>query len=751
MDLPVSLRRARRTSAAYADSHSTAIKSGSSCCLTATPRKRGRPKKHVRFSDPGPSLGSSSSPAATGLTPMIRRTSLSAPAQRRHSTPSRPANGAGLDLDSPSVPLSGEVTFLPLRQVLDGRVKRRIRRNGLSEEMNLIHAEKKRRAAETRAEIEQLKAELAAKDAEIEQLQTFDDTVAQDTGRIIELERQVDELRQQLENKSGSHDKTYDWTMAARDPFAEDYTMMDLNSDPMDADNEDDFGETTMADLHCSTPTRRNRAISSFPSPPLTSPTTMPMTPSSHCRTPRSHAGVQVAMLDTEKQQIEEELASLQLEISKLTGTLESYQSLTDRLASQLSGVPQPADLPSSDEQQTNASSPKPDLERHLKHALQSLSDRTAALLALSSSLSELGFPGSDASEIVTSLSTAFRTARLELEYLTPGEVALPLTSAGAEVLDLLLNKLRDLARKSKEADDEIDEYHEMELSLRKQLGARVEAMDGLVREVNRLEAEAKAKDEKISDLELGVDRLKGAVASYTRDVSELERLVERIEGDLQNKVTEATKLSEEKEQQVQAHLEAAKLKDETIVEFERKLAEAVTQTESLLNELSSAQDEHQRAKEKHQERLTSLNKSHGQALALRDARVSELREEVDRVNSALRSAHETVRQLRVENSGLEKKLEDEKTRARAAIDAVKAELERVARMGQEFLAQTPKKNRETRASLSLAESAQKGGAAGQGLLGGDLARRKSGAGKKRRRYDSGLGFLDEEEVDAEY
>jgi hypothetical protein len=34
------------------------------------------------------------------------------------------------------------------------------------------------------------------------------------------------------------------------------------------------------------------------------------------------------------------------------------------------------------------------------------------------------------------------------------------------------------------------------------------------------------------------------------------------------------------------------------------------------------------------------------------------------------------------------------------------------------------------------------------GMLSGDLARRTS-KGKKRRRYDSGLGFLDEEEVAA--
>ena len=59
---------------------------------------------------------------------------------------------------------------------------------------------------------------------------------------------------------------------------------------------------------------------------------------------------------------------------------------------------------------------------------------------------------------MITALSSGFRAARLELEYLTPGEIALPLTSHGAEVLDLLLTRLRELAKKGKENDDAIDE-----------------------------------------------------------------------------------------------------------------------------------------------------------------------------------------------------------------------------------------------------------------------------------------------------
>jgi len=752
LDMPIALRRSRRSTAAsskFARSLENTLDDVASVpsCLSAlkTPNKGVKPKKKVRFSDPYPTLERLSSPLASGLTPMIRRTSLSESSakSRRHSSPARVSNGSGLQLDLPSPSLSSEVTFLPLRQVLDGRVKRRIRRNGLSEEMNSIQTEKKQRAAETKAEIQRLKEQLAQKDSEIQKLQDdkADDTIIQDNERVVELEREVSELRRQLTVRSGVEatpeaDRTYDWTMAARGPFADEYTMLEPSSDPMEVSVDEEFGESTMAELQCSTPSRTTRNRSSFPTPPLTSPATLPLTPSSRYSTPKSHAGVQVAMPDPEKQQLEEETASLQLEICKLTNTLESYQALTTRMAEQLAPFTPPTPTTPTAETANavgggGSSSPHPELESQLSHLLQTVSDRTAALLHLSSGLSSLGFPGADASEIIASLAAAFRAARLELEYLTPGEVALPLTSAGAQVLDLVLARLRDLARRGRESDDQIDEYHELELGLRQQLGARVEAMDGLAREVARLEAAAADRTGREAELEVGVDRLKGAVASYARDVAELEGLVQRVEADLAAKTAEADALRG------------------GTADLETRLAAAVELTASLRAELADAAA-----------RRAALGRSQGQALALRDARVAELRGEIDRVNEALRAAHETIRQLRVEKAGLVRGLDDEKAKAKVAIDSLKAELERAVKMSQDFLAATPKKAARRGSSAGSTDAA--GEAAREGmpvsvlrsgrLLSADLARRNSsdGKGKKRRRYDSGLGFLDEEEMDNE-
>ena len=591
--------------------------------------------------------------------------------------------------------------------------------------MNLISEEKRRRGRETRAEIERLRLELVAKDEEIHRL--HNETIVMDTERLWDLERQVQDLKRELESKSGAdQSRCYDWTLAARDPFGSDY---------MDTAEDEAFGNDTAADFVCSTP---SRARHSFPTPPLTSPA-VPNTPSCHLATPRSHIGVQASFPDPEKAQLEDGMASLQLEICKLTTTLESYASLTNRLSDRLSAFK--ARASSDRDPHDNA---QPSVEEQVNGLLLQLSDRTAALLDLTTSLGDLGFPGSDAGEMVASLASGFRTARLELEYLTPGEISLPLSSHGAEVLDLLLTRLRDLAKKTREDEAAIDEYHEIELSLRQQLSSRVTAMDGLSAELDRAQQLLVEKESTVKELEVSVDRLKGAVNGYVRDVAELESWVERME-------CEGRDSREAHDVELKGHRQALAGKDDCIGELETKLANVMTQAELLRKQVDDVQTSKTTE-------LAALNRRHGGALALRDARVSELRGEIDRINEALRAAHETIRSLRVGNSSLEAKIQEDRSKAKAVIDSMKDELQRMVTMSQDFL-NTPKKSTR-RGSDARRDSGLGSGSEGVpssplatgvvvkrgGMLAGDLARK--GLGKKRRRYDSGLGFLDEDEVD---
>ncbi|OIW26686.1 hypothetical protein CONLIGDRAFT_580307 [Coniochaeta ligniaria NRRL 30616] len=691
-DLPIALRRTRRSLGTETPKSTQEHSHNPHSSLSKQPTPK--PKKRVRFSDPFPLLPPSpaTSTSTSGLTPLIRRTTLT---PRRHSVPTH-SSRSGISSSSYPQAEEEEIHITPLRQVLSGRVQRRIRRNGLSEEMNSIQAEKRRE----REEVARLKAEVAERDAEIARLR--DETAAGlDAERVWELEREVEGLRAKLAGRDGGRvelaSSPMNWTMAARDPFADEYTCMDFDAAEDDMDlGIDGFGEASMAELACSTPTRRSRGM--LATPPTTSPAAAAARSSPPCAgtviTPRSHVWVQTDLADGERERIEEKMASLQLELAKLTTTLEGYAAFAERVASKLGNLS--PSVASSTGSETNT--PCPEVEAQITTLLQTLSDRTAALLELTSTISTLGFPGSDADEILRSIITAFRTARLELEYLTPGEISLPLTSSGAAVLDLLLDRLRDLARKAKEGDENIDEYHALELSLRQQLSARVDVTDALTKEITELKNKIRERDGRIEEQSVGLDRLKGAVASYARDVGELEQLVGRLEGE----------------------------KSAAVEELEGRL-------NALEGQIAGLEEGHAEAlrdmRKSHKEEVAGLNRTHGSALALRDARVAELRGEIERVNASLRAAHETVRKLRVEkdraqstneklveeNRGLAEGAEAERRKAKEVVDGMRSELERVVRMSEGL------------------------------FLSGELAKR---GGRKRRRYDSGLGFLDEEQVD---
>ncbi|RFN55046.1 glycolipid 2-alpha-mannosyltransferase [Fusarium flagelliforme] len=658
LNLPIAVRRSRRS----------IIKPEPSCDnIPSSPMPAKTPrtisKRKVRFSEPG--ISSSSS----GLTPMVGRFSVATPKRRRHS--SAPVETTPSTIRStPALPQSGDVTFLPLRQVLDGRVQRRIRRNGLSEEMNVIQQEKRRRSIEAKEEIEKLRDQLKARDREIYELQNA--TIVVDTGRIWDLEKQIEDLQDELSKRSGrslGEKRGYNWTLSAREKFSPEF--MDMVPD------EDEFGEETMAQFVCSTPSRaraREGVSTSFidMTPPATSPT-IPGSPlfSAPIMTTTT-AGVQACMPDPQQQQLEEEISSLQLEVTKLTDTLESYNALSSRLSDKLSEFKPTVE--------SESTLPHHQLETQIDAMLRTMSDRACALQQLTASITKLGFHGSDASDMVTSLASGFRAARLELEYLTPGEITLPLSSHGAEVLDLMLTRLRDMAKRAKEDEDAIDEYHEIELSLRKQLDARVTVMDGLKAEMTKAEKLMSDKIARIRELEVANTRLKGAVDGYLRDISELESLVERMERD-------AHDAEDEYSVQLEVKRKVLSRKEDSIAELETRLSEALQRSADLQREVKEAQEAKLRD-------VAELNKRHGAALAAGDATVIKYRGEIDRVNASLRAAHTTICSLRVENGGLKSQMDEERTKAKAVIDSMKEELQRVVQMSQEFL--TPNSKAQT-------------------------------------------------------
>ncbi|KAG5975576.1 hypothetical protein E4U56_003519 [Claviceps arundinis] len=724
LDLPIALRRTRRNKPS-----AEATKQEEPANALPPPKTPRRNRKAVRFSEPGMS-------SSSGLTPMVRRTYLDTPRQthqrRRASTPALCGRRSSTPATAPTA-----CSSYVLHHTQDGRVERLQRRNSMRTLLNKLDDDQRHKARVAQTQIKQLKSEIQRRDREIYELQNA--TVVIDTERIWDLEQQIGHLRDELAKRpaipSGYHktqtgyyeDEVGNTTWArsgsgsaARDPFFAttdgegdddgdaDTVMMDPDGDYFE---DYQFGEDTMAHLVTSTP---SRARSSFPTPPATSPLLAPATPCTSASrraqhlpllmpTPPSitHTGVQASLPDATTQLLEEELSSLQREVGKLTATLDSHKNLAARLKQQLASVTPLQGLEATYETTTDVLEGK--VAALLQHAIES----AAQVAQFNAWIDELGFPGADAAERMKALTSGFRTARLELEYLTPGEVTLPLTAHGAEVLDLLLVQLRALASKSNDDDSTIDEYHELEQSLRQQLGARVSAMDELRSDMTKAQQRLQDEQARVQELEVGQTRLRRAVDGYERDLAELEALVQRLDDE---------------------HGAQLAAKDQALAALEaRQLGDA---------------------------------RRHGQELALRDSRVMELRAELDRVHAALRAAHDTICRLRVRHGGLETRRDAERVQAQRAVDAIKTELQRVLHMSESFLRSQRREeaSKDARGEKGPEEAEEEEEEveedgeetsdrhySGHGLA-ADLQR---GSGRlTKKRVDSGLGFLGEYDDD---
>lgn len=719
--------------------------------MATPPSTPHRTKKRVRFSEPNPTT-------TTGLTPFLGRSSLSSPppsGSRRRSTPSSRWNLA-VD-DSPII--CGTLQFAPLRQILDGRVKRRLRRNGLSEEVNALEAEEKYRKKARVAEIELLKAELRKKDQEIQEMRDEQDLASQIggeagiqslntshiDGKVRSLELQVTKLRAELQKReldAPTHNEP-NWAVGERDPFDDD-------DDDVFLPNYDEDFNAEMTDVFLSTPARR-----SFPSPPATVPNT-PSMPTS-----LNDANNEISAIDNDRLHLESQLKVLQDELKTLSKTLELTNTTHERLTAKLAPF-----IPESTQDGETGS-----LDAALDAVLTQLAlsestalDSSSRFSALSIELLDL-FPSSqfaNPESIIQQLHTQFRAARLELEYLTPGENIEGFENS--KLLDMLVSRLRVLTKKAQQQDAEIDQYHSQEISLRQQLGSRADAMARLqetlataTSEVSRLESDIQERDESIS-------KLAHALQGYRDEVSGLETFINRLEVEhaadtaiLRDEIESAKRDADAKILDLELKREtleaAAEGREMLMRELEKRLSSAVASSRALDDELAALLNENSVLRDN----ATEREKAHGDALALRDARVAELLDEIDGNNAALKRAHEDIMKLKREKRDLEAQVEGEKVRGKVAVDAIRGQLARAQETSIGYLSGdvavqgTSSVGDDGNSSpLTGAATPQTVVNPGPGLLfNAGLTRRRSTSmakGKKRRRYDSGLGFLEEED-----
>ncbi|KAI9643513.1 hypothetical protein NHQ30_008132 [Ciborinia camelliae] len=784
-DQPIALRKkCRSCTGAEIQSQSTPQASTSrsieiSIPPPTTPRLRG-PRKKVRFSDPGPNLLQTSS---SGLTPRLQKTSLSsakpsAKSNRRHSAPVQL-----LDRRQDNEPYSGELQFAPLRQVLDGRVKRRMRRNGLSEETNKIEWEKKLEAKARKSELYQLREELKQKDYELQCIQDEHDVESQlefEAGtstranptvfeKFQEMEREILDLKAELSQKEEHSNVNHDWTTGTHDPFDfdddDDHDVnMSVDGDHSGLNIQDD--DTDMAiDPSSADPSSADHKIMTFdgptehdvslPSPPATIADTCSQ------KTSCTSTSTQASFPDPLNSKLEAQLLDLQSEIKTLTSALALHRDHEDRLCQKLSSYI------SLDQSQENSS-----LDLALDSVLTTLTiaqaqvlEKEASFNALSTEVTSLGF-STDPETTIKTIVEQFRAARLKLEYLTPGEV-----TEGFEndkLLSMLLERLKNLVEKVKEQDETIDQYHEQEVILRQQLTARIDALHDVQKELSAVSTAVSRMSKEVAENEISNSRLQTALNGYRGEVSGLENLVERIEREHKAVVDDLERGTHNLDDQLQREILRA---DTLAVELEGKsmiVGELSTRLTAALKASATLKD---LLSEKEGQILLS-DRQNEESLTDRDDRIAELQEELERTTFILKNTQNAVENLRQENSDLKTENEDlencaeklkghvkrEKMRGKQAVEGIMRQLANVSDFGRGYIESDGNDSSGTEAgetkikSKGQAPIVRKGQHSDAGL-----AKRRSSGGvgasgkkKKKRRYDSGLGFLEEEEGEGE-
>jgi polyhydroxyalkanoate synthesis regulator phasin len=214
--------------------------------------------------------------------------------------------------------------------VLAPRVKRRLRRNRLSEEANTIEWEDKRKVQLLRTEVERLKDELEVKCAELQSIRDMEDLAAQEKlgdsiATNVELTARVQELEQQVADLKAELQQTEVEPEGFEDVVSRDLLSLDKDDSRVITDgglqeaqiNDDIVGISTEFDT-------------SFPSPPPT----MPNTPYKHSPFINARVPASIPNPDSTTEALNNQLQSelgLRGEIGLANHTPKTAQPVVDR------------------------------------------------------------------------------------------------------------------------------------------------------------------------------------------------------------------------------------------------------------------------------------------------------------------------------------------------------------------------------------------------------------------------------------
>lgn len=581
----------------------------------------------VRHTEAGPVT-----PPSSGHERSIQR---AIPSTKRRRTPKTPSAAPhekmvlSCDYDSYKItPGCNEVRIFPLRAILDDRVKRRIRRNGLSEEMNNIYGERKQRVKKNIQEMQRLRDQLAAKELENDILRE-QSSLLQDTSQTMQLDGGISKLGQDLRSSDLHHVGDDVWDMTAADGFTD-----GGGSSP----DMDDFQDDTTLEIESTDSPAHAREKPYFDTmKALTPPTTSPAKPTfpddSPHFFPASHrdVGVQASVGDAgQSSPSEDDVTQVRCELIDVHMSLETDQVLESQS--------RPRITPTCNKHL--GADVDPDVHLQTDIMLQTLAEKTAALASLNSSISTLGSPGSDPSEILSALKDAFQAARQELEQIFLDDTSLPLTSDGVVILSSMISRLKDSAVQMRENETLLEEHCVRERHLGEQLSDRVSAMDAML-------LKRREQDDRIFRLEADMERSEAAVDSYRKLLANARLAI------LQ--------------------------KDAEHTDFEAHLRSMVSVAADLEARLAQVQVERE-------VEMTAMKVNFDGELTMRDMEILKLHREVTALKEALAQAHDLVSKLQGENDRVQDDADRAKKAARDTVASLRTQLLQSLQMSEAFL-----------------------------------------------------------------
>lgn len=365
-----------------------------------------------------------------------------------------------------------------------------------------------------------------------------------------------------------------------------------------------------------------------------------------------------------------------------------------------------------------------------------------------------------------------FQSTRMSLEYLFPGEISLGLKIDDPEpIMNIMLDRLQAYKAQVVAAATAASTAKTQEANMRRQFNLMVGQLDRArsnaealsrqledektrlyqtERKVQRTELSIDQGSEKIKSLEAGLDekqrsieKLKDALESYRIEVAKLEELVNRMERDHNDKISKIRAEMDEAVTNLECHV-AAEVTGRRAAEQEAvDRAHRIKQLEQSELELKGAASEKQRIIRDLEEEITNAKERGEKEIGMMNVTVG-------RITSNLEEAHSALNTLEGERQRLLAGLEGEKVAGMQAIEAVQAEIAECSEKA-EFIKVAHARDMQDRGSAAAQHRGLLTPVSTHKFKDAEVPGRvliKRGKGNGRRRPDSGIGVLEEDEFE---